>query len=129
MTVEGSIKILIVDDEGDLATLIASYLKGFDVKIAHQLEKAWRLMQEHNFDLIITDVRLKEESGLSLVRELRKNKRSCPVILISGYDKDMMPITALMEGAFTFLEKPFNKIDILDAVKVALRGRSDLRAS
>ncbi|MCH2534907.1 MAG: response regulator [Bdellovibrionales bacterium] len=123
------VKILLVEDESDLAKLIASYLKGFDVKVAHQLEKAGRLMQENQFDLIITDVRLKEESGLSLVRDLRGQKRTCPIILISGYDKDIMPITALMEGAFTFLEKPFQKNDVIDAVRVALRGRLDLKVS
>ena len=123
------IKILVVEDESDLAKLIASYLKGFDVQVAHQLNKAHHLMQNTNFDLIITDVRLKEESGLSLVRDIKSQNKACPVILISGYDKDMMPITALMEGAFTFVEKPFGKHDMLEAVKVALRGRADLRAS
>lgn len=115
--------ILVVDDDKDIAELVRSFLREYNVSTAYNLEMAQNIVHSEDVDLIISDVNLGGASGIDLLREMQKVAPQTPVVLISGYDKEMMPVTALAEKAFSFVEKPFDESDIVSAVNLALRTK------
>ena len=117
------LSVLIVDDEVNMLSLLERYLHDFKVYTSQSLESAQQKIQTHSLDLIITDVQLEGYSGIQLLKMLSGSRTSIPVILMSGYDVETMPATALMKGAYCFLEKPFSQNELLSSIDMALRRR------
>ena len=120
-------RILVVDDEPDLRTLYELTLlrEGFHVDTAGDLQQARALLAEHRFDVLITDMRLPDGLGLSLITELKAAHRDERCVVITAYGSAENAVEALKGGAFDYLTKPVHEaqlhaalsrsIEILDA--------------
>lgn len=119
----GGKHILAVDD--DLATrrLIVNYLSEHDFRVsaAADAQEMYRILAESVVDLIILDLRLTEESGLDLTRELRV-KSDVPIIILTGQHRETVDrIIGLELGADDYLTKPFSPRELLARIKAVLR--------
>jgi two-component system, LuxR family, response regulator FixJ len=76
---------------------------------------------------IVSDVRLPGRTGLDLQRELKQQRRSTPLILITGHGDIAMAVTAIKHGAFDFIEKPYNADRLIETIGKALRAGERLR--
>jgi DNA-binding NtrC family response regulator len=119
--------ILIVDDEkgirAGLSTAIARV--GHRAVVAASLAEARaRLAEEGSFDCALVDIRLKDGSGLELLRELRAGRhRDLPVIVATAYDDSERTIEAMRDGAFDYLTKPFDLPRLVATVERAIKQR------
>lgn len=115
-------KILIVDDDQQIAKLIEVYFKneGFITEIASDGIEAFQLLEQITFDLIILDIMMPNMGGLEFCQKLRKNSQ-IPILMVSAKVGDMDKITGLMTGGDDYLIKPFNPLELTARVKVLLR--------
>jgi two-component system response regulator PilR (NtrC family) len=115
-------RILVVDDEADLRELLEITLlkMGLDVDSAATLRQARGLVEEHDYALILTDMRLPDGLGLELVREVSaaSNGKGTPIAVITAYGSAENAVVALKAGAFDYISKPV----ALDALRVMVRS-------
>jgi two-component system, OmpR family, phosphate regulon response regulator OmpR len=118
-------RILLVDDDPGLRDLLSRYLEeqGFEVVAVRDGAKMDLALAEASFDLLILDVMLPGEDGLSVLRRL-VSKQSLPVIMVSARGEDIDRIVGLEVGADDYLAKPFNPRELLARVRAVLRRRS-----
>ena len=110
-TAPNSPRLLVVDDEPDLRTLYELTLlrEGYDVECAATLEEGWALLQSHGaapYQLVITDMRLPDGSGLDLLRRMEEAGRREKAIVITAYGSPENAVEALKAGAYDYLTKP-----------------------
>ena len=100
--------MLVVDDEADLRELLELTLvgMGLDVDCAADLGQARKLLVSWRYDLCLTDMRLPDGDGLSLVSEIGAAHPETPVAVITAYGNMDTAIAALKAGAFDFVQKP-----------------------
>jgi DNA-binding response OmpR family regulator len=113
---------VIVDDEPDLATGCARFLKqiGLDSILAFSVESAIPLMRSHGLALLLTDVVFPNgRDGFELVELVRKHPPLTPVIVMSGYHSPAMEAQARNAGA-SFLRKPFSGEQLISTVRSIL---------
>ncbi len=117
--------LLVVDDDPKLRDLLRRYLteNQFDVTLAQDAPSMNRLMQREPFDLIILDLMLPGEDGLSIVRRLRGANDRTPVIMLTAKGDDVDRIVGLEMGADDYLAKPFNPRELLARINAVLRRR------
>jgi DNA-binding NtrC family response regulator len=101
--------ILIVDDEASLRDSLRRTIEreGHDAEVAADLRSARRLLAERSFDLLLTDIRLGEGSGLDLITEARAGHARLRIIAITAFGSVELAVEAMRRGADDFLEKPF----------------------
>ena len=119
-------KILVVDDDPRLRDLLRRYLtdQGFSVLTAedgHEMTKIWH--REH-IDLLVLDLMLPGEDGLSICRRLRGNHDNTPIIMLTARAEEIDRIIGLEMGADDYLSKPFNPRELLARINAILRRRS-----
>lgn len=102
-------KILLCDDEKNLRDLLILALEeaGHEAHEAANGAQALKLLAENDWDLFITDLKLPDLSGLDLLRRAKQLAPEKPVILITAHASATTAVTAMKEGAFDYLEKPF----------------------
>lgn len=117
-------QILVVDDEPDLLTLYELTLlrDGHNVQTAATRTQAQAKLQEHTFDLVLTDMRLPDGSGLDLLRHLATEGRNERSIVITAYGSAQNAVEALKYGAFDYLTKPVDLVEFRAAIKDALQA-------
>src|SRR5207253_10104144 len=93
---------------------------GFEVDGVASGHQMRELLREHNYELILLDLRLKSEDGLTLARDLRQNS-SVPIIMISGSSDETDRILLLELAADDFLVKPFSPRELLARIRAVLR--------
>lgn len=115
-------QILVVDDEVEIADLIALYLRndGFEVTVCHSGGEALAALEKQVPDLAILDVMLPDMSGFDILKKLRE-QYFFPVIMLTARVADMDKITGLMIGADDYMTKPFNPLELVARVKTQLR--------
>lgn len=120
MSAELKKTLLLVDDEPD-ARLLASDILGdsYDVTTAESAAQALQILSTKPLDVVLTDIKMPGEDGISLLRKVRAMYPETPVILLTGHGDKQTAIDALKEGAFDFLEKPFEDDELLSAVSRA----------
>ena len=113
-------RILVLDDEADLRELLEITLlkMGLDVDSAATLRQARSLFEEHDYALVLTDMRLPDGLGLELVREIAASGKGTPVAVITAYGSAENAVVALKAGAFDYIAKPV----ALDALRVMVRS-------
>jgi two-component system OmpR family response regulator len=114
--------ILVVDDHRDIRDLLARFLAkhGFRASVAESAAAARKAMQAADIDLIVLDIMMPGEDGLSLTRFVRETK-DIPVILLTAMGEETDRIIGLEVGADDYLAKPFNPRELLARVKAVLR--------
>ena len=115
--------LLVVDDDPRLRELLRRYLteNDFQVSMAQDAPSMNRLMQRQTFDLIILDLMLPGEDGLSIVRRLRGGGARTPIIMLTAKGDDVDRILGLEMGADDYLPKPFNPRELLARAHAVLR--------
>ena len=115
-------KILVADDEKEIADLLEIYLtnEGYEVLKFYRAEGVLDAVAEENISLAILDVMLPDGDGLGLLREIRR-EHYFPVILLTAKIQDTDKITGLTLGADDYVTKPFNPLELMARVKTQLR--------
>lgn len=113
-------KILIVEDEKDLRQLYAETFPAFEVFQAKNGKEGYELALKHRPDIIISDIRMPEMTGVQMVAKLRTENVFCAVVFVTGYSETVNRDEAAQVGAFDFLEKPIKVARLRSAVKSAL---------
>ena len=118
-------KIVIVDDDARIRDLLRRYLsqEGFDVLLAEDGRALDRILQRETIDLLVLDLMLPGEDGLSICRRLRAAGVKTPVIMLTAKVEDVDRITGLEIGADDYLGKPFNPRELLARIHAVLRRR------
>jgi two-component system response regulator AtoC len=123
-------QILVVDDEPNLRRVLSAQLErdGYDVHTAEDGEQALTILKEHHIDLVITDLRMPRIDGMELLRRVQKIDTDLPVVMITAHGTVDNAVEALKTGAFDYLTKPFDQVEVRTIVAKALRTR-DLSAT
>src|SRR5918993_1169854 len=118
-------KILVVDDDARIRDLLRRYLtqEGFEVILAEDGKALTRLMLRETADLIVLDLMMPGEDGLSICRRLRAANDRTPIIMLTAKGEDVDRIVGLEVGADDYLGKPFNPRELLARVHAVLRRR------
>ncbi|WP_269315782.1 response regulator [Oxalobacter aliiformigenes] len=118
-------KILVVDDDVRLRDLLRRYLAehGFAVTTAENAQGMNRFWMRERFDLLVLDLMLPGEDGLSICRRLRGGGDKTPIIMLTAKGEDTDRIVGLEMGADDYLPKPFNPRELLARISAVLRRR------
>ncbi len=106
----GSLNVVIIDDNKELAELIKQYLsnRGFDVKIAENARDAMSILEKSKkVDVILMDLMLKDVHGLEMLKSIRSHSKQVVIIIITGIKDLNTVIEAMKAGADDYLVKPF----------------------
>ncbi len=119
-------RILIVEDEANLATVIERGLKGqgYQAIVAESGEDAVLFVRTEPVDLVLLDIGLPDRDGQEVLAELRRMRRNLPVIMVTARDDMPSKIGALDHGADDYITKPFNFDELLARIR-ALTRRAD----
>ena len=122
--------ILIVDDEKDIRELVSDILidEGYTTQLAANYEDTFKSIEKSKPKLIILDIWLKESKldGIDILKHVKLNNPDIPVVIISGHGNIEIAVAAIKQGAYDFIEKPFN-IDQLTVVIARAMETSRLR--
>ena len=119
---QGSPHILVVDDHSEIRDLLKRFLEqhGMRVSCARDGKEMKRLLDEREFDLLVLDLMMPGEDGLTLCRELRVKSR-LPIIMLTAMGEETDRIIGLEMGADDYLSKPFNPRELLARIKAVMR--------
>ncbi len=114
--------ILVVDDDAEIRQLLKTYLEkhGLRASTANDGKMMWRMLDKSAIDLIVLDLMLPGESGLSLCRQLAADTQ-IPVIMLTALGEETDRIVGLEMGADDYLAKPFNPRELLARINSVLR--------
>lgn len=119
-------KILVVDDDMRLRALLERYLmeQGYQVRSAANAEQMDRLLERENFHLLVLDLMLPGEDGLSICRRLRQQGNTIPIVMLTAKGDEVDRIIGLELGADDYLPKPFNPRELLARIKAVMRRQT-----
>jgi two-component system OmpR family response regulator len=114
--------VLVVDDDAEIRKLLGEYLQrnGFRVSLANDGREMRRTLEQARPDIVVLDVMLPGDSGLTLCRDLRAGS-SLPVIMLTARAEEVDRIVGLEMGADDYLAKPFSPRELLARIKTILR--------
>jgi DNA-binding response OmpR family regulator len=115
-------KILVVDDEKKIASLVRAYLEhdGYQVVEAYDGKQALAIFQREKPDLIILDIMLPEIDGIEVCRQIRHSSE-VPIIMLTAKDEDTDKIVGLELGADDYITKPFSPRELMARIKAIFR--------
>jgi len=118
-------KLVVVDDDARIRDLLKRYLtqEGFEVLLAEDAKALTRIQQRETVDLIVLDLMMPGEDGLSVCRRLRASNDLTPIIMLTAKTEDIDRIVGLEVGADDYLGKPFNPRELLARIHAVLRRR------
>ena len=114
-------KVLIIEDEGDMCLLLNILLNGKELELDHvkTLLAAEEYLQQNQPSVILLDNKLPDGMGIDFISFIKKNYPDIRIIMISGYAASAKDV-ALENGADIFIEKPFTRDQLYDAIKALL---------
>jgi DNA-binding response OmpR family regulator len=115
--------ILVIEDDPSISWGLQMNLEaeGYQVRVAEDGETGLSLAQEHAYDLLILDVMLPKLNGLEVLRALRNDGDTVPIVVLSARGAEMDKVVGLELGAEDYITKPFGLAELLARVKAALR--------
>ncbi|CDZ33596.1 DNA-binding response regulator OmpR [Neorhizobium galegae bv. officinalis] len=118
--------VVVVDDHSDIRDLVRQYLEqqGYKISVAESGSVLRRVLEHHTVDLIILDIMMPGEDGLSVCRQVRATL-DVPIIFLTAMAEDTDRILGLEMGADDYLVKPFNFRELLARVRAVLRRASN----
>ena len=122
---ETKTRILVVDDDLRLRDLLNRYLteQGYNVRAVPDAVEMNRLLAREHYDLMVLDLMLPGEDGLSICRRLRGNNENMPIIMLTAKGDEVDRIVGLEVGADDYLAKPFNPRELVARIQAVLRRR------
>ena len=107
-------RILVVDDEEMIRDLLKEtfHRKGYEIETAENGKDAIDRLDAQRFDLLVTDLRLPDLSGMKILTESKKKSPELGVIMITGYGSIKNAVKAMKQGAFDYITKPFDLDEI-----------------
>lgn len=119
-------KVLVVDDDARLRALLERYLseQGFQVRSVANSEQMDRLLTRETFHIMVLDLMLPGEDGLSICRRLRNANNMIPILMLTAKGDEIDRIVGLEVGADDYLTKPFNPRELLARLKAVLRRQT-----
>ncbi|MDR3754333.1 MAG: response regulator [Terracidiphilus sp.] len=121
-------RILVVDDEAPVRTMIAAALEhqGFDIELASGGREALDALELSTFNLVLTDVVMQDVSGIALLERIHALQPSLPVVMVTAVHDISVAIDSMRRGAYDYLLKPFEHEQLLGTVTRALNHRRAL---
>ena len=121
-TIEKTSSILVVDDEAIVTSLIRDALEdeGYEIQTASSGEAALQLVEQHQFELVISDIRMPRMDGIEMIKKIREYQPNIGIIFMTGYANLQSAKKAIKQGASDYIMKPFELTEIRAAVKNAL---------
>ncbi len=118
-------KALVIDDDAATLDLMKFNLKseGFEVTTADRGEKGIKLVEENDFDIILTDLNMPDFDGIEMVRRCKELSPETEIIMITGFSSTEKAVEATKAGAFYFLEKPVEFEELLVLVEKAVERK------
>ncbi|SFA88679.1 two-component system, NtrC family, nitrogen regulation response regulator NtrX [Poseidonocella pacifica] len=120
--------ILIVDDERDIRALIGDILKdeGYAVRLAGNSDECMNAINAEQPSLIVLDIWLKDSrmDGIDILKTVKRDNPDIPVVIISGHGNIEIAVAAIKQGAYDFIEKPFNIEQLLVVIRRAMETSS-----
>lgn len=119
-------RVLVIDDEPHIGTVLVQLfeLEGIKAIASTEPKGIAKLLDKDWVGMVISDVNMPQLDGISLMQQIHQRDPDLPVVLLTGVGDIAMAVHALKQGAYDFLEKPFNNEHILDVVKRALEKRA-----
>jgi DNA-binding response OmpR family regulator len=124
-------RILLVEDERKLSGVIKRSLNevNYAVDLANNGDEALFIAESNPYDLIILDIMLPGKDGISICRNLRKNKNDTPILMLTARDDEEDKITGLDSGADDYITKPFSYPELLARVRALLRRKNTVKST
>ena len=121
----GRAKILVIDDEGSLRDMLSILLQreGYQVDQAENGLDGSKMLQEQDYDLVITDIQMPRMSGIELLRKLRSEENDVTILMITAFSSTEEAVEAMKLGAYDYITKPFKNDEIRLVVKNALERK------
>ncbi|MCH9030735.1 MAG: response regulator [candidate division Zixibacteria bacterium] len=114
MSLPGSVSVLVVDDEELMRQLLKKILEreGYTVQEADSVAEAKDLLSGNDFDVIVSDIKMPDEDGFSLLKYVKENYPDIGVALITGHGDTYSVKDAMLLGADEYVAKPFKSYEI-----------------
>ena len=115
--------ILVIEDDTDIAELVALHLRdeGYEVDLAHDGREGLAIAKQGNYDLLVLDLMLPGMDGLSICRQLRTGPGFMPILMLTAKSSELDRVLGLEMGADDYLTKPFSIRELVARVKALLR--------
>lgn len=119
-------KILVVDDDSSFCIMLKTFLtkKGHNVSEAFSLSEALKVFAADEYDIVLSDYRLPDGSGLDLLREVKSQRPETGLIIMTGYADIRMAVKTVKMGAFDYVAKPINPDEILLTIQNLLEQKT-----
>lgn len=120
-------KILIIDDDVDICTLLKRFLerKDYEVLTAFKGQEGIDSALKNDLDLVLTDFRLPDKEGLAIIKEIKAKKPNLPIIVITGYSDVNQAVKSIRLGAYEYVTKPIYPEEILLKIEEALNSKKE----
>lgn len=117
--------LLLIEDDITFSLMLKTWLqkKGFDVKSASNAARAKKDIQENHFDIILSDLRLPDEDGISILEWMQKNGYLIPLIIMTGYADIQSAVQAMKCGANDYISKPVQPDELLKKISEAMKHK------
>lgn len=117
--------ILVVDDERSMREFLEILLsrEGYDVTLASSGENAFEILEQKKFDLVVTDIKMKDIDGLEVLKKTKELSPESIVVIISAFATAETAVQAMKEGAYDYIPKPFKVREFKRILKEALESR------
>ena len=114
-------RILVVDDEKNITFVIQAVLEkaGYEVVPYNDSAEALEAIGSEDFDAVVTDLYMPGPGGMDILDHCRKNHTELPVVIITAYGTVESAVAALKRGAFDFVTKPFDQVELLNVIRKA----------
>jgi len=121
-------RILIIEDEAIVRESMRDWLTegGYIVETAIDGEQALKAIPEHDFDLVLLDLRLPGKNGIEVLKESRKIRPNLKVVIITGYPSVETAVQAMKQGAIDYLPKPLDLVDLEKLIEGTLTPQASL---
>lgn len=116
--------ILVVDDDEVVLRSCSRILRdeGYSVELARNVREALEALGRNRYDMIIVDIKMPEEDGISLISKSRQDGVETPILVMSGYPTEETIESSIASGAQGFIPKPFTPDELLTGVREAAAG-------
>jgi two-component system, OmpR family, response regulator len=128
---ENKIKILVVEDDPNLGTLLTEYLnaKGHQATLANNGQKGFEMFFKNHYDFLVLDVMMPVKDGFTLAREIRKVNTEVPILFLTAKSMKEDTLEGFKSGADDYMTKPFSMDELLARMNAILRrikGKTDI---